>query len=221
MSKEPTVGGDKRLLEPIERISEVLFGLIMVLTFTGSLSAAVAGRSEIRTMLIGALGCNLAWGLIDGIMYLMACLSERAGGLRTLHAVRRQPDALAGQKLIARALPPVVAETLRPEDLERVRQHIRRLPEPPRYPPLRARDWLGALAVLLWVFCCTFPIVLPFVFMSDAMLALRTSNGIAIALLFATGFLFGRSAGLRPLSTGIAMVVLGVVLVGLTIALGG
>ena len=38
----------KRVLEPHERIAEVLFGLIMVLTFTGSLSVAEVGRSEIR-----------------------------------------------------------------------------------------------------------------------------------------------------------------------------
>jgi hypothetical protein len=49
-----------RVLEPIERISEVLFGLIMVLTFTGSLSAAESGHAEVRAMLIGAIGCNLA-----------------------------------------------------------------------------------------------------------------------------------------------------------------
>ena len=32
----------RRVLQPNERISEVLFGLIMVLTFTGSLSVAEA-----------------------------------------------------------------------------------------------------------------------------------------------------------------------------------
>ena len=60
----------RRVLEPTERLSEVLFGLIMVLTFTGSLSLAEKGRGAVRTMLIGALGCNLAWGIIDGIMIL-------------------------------------------------------------------------------------------------------------------------------------------------------
>lgn len=48
------------------RISEVLFGLIMVLTFIGSLSVAVANGTEIRTMLIGALGGNL-WHLSCGL----------------------------------------------------------------------------------------------------------------------------------------------------------
>ena len=82
-------GRTKRVLEPIDRISEVLFGLIMVLTFTGSLSVAESGRSEVRTMLIAALGCNLAWGFIDALFYLMGCLSERANNLRTWQAVRQ------------------------------------------------------------------------------------------------------------------------------------
>ncbi|HKB15545.1 MAG TPA: hypothetical protein VKF62_05735, partial [Planctomycetota bacterium] len=60
-----SVRSSKGFLSPHERISEILFGLIMVLTFTGTLSAAEAGRSDVRTMLLGALGCNVAWGIID------------------------------------------------------------------------------------------------------------------------------------------------------------
>jgi hypothetical protein len=58
----------ERALGPVERISEVLFALIMVLTFTCSFSVADAGREEVRTMLLGALGCNLAWGIIDAVL---------------------------------------------------------------------------------------------------------------------------------------------------------
>src|SRR4051794_17514649 len=78
----------KRVLDPIDRVSEVLFGLIMVLTFTGSLSVAEAGREDVRTMLIGALGCNLAWGIIDAVLFLMGSLAERGRRLRSLQAVR-------------------------------------------------------------------------------------------------------------------------------------
>ena len=70
-----------RVLDPVDRVSEVLFGLIMVLTFTGSLSVAEAGRDDVRTMLIGALGCNLAWGIIDAVLYLMGCLAEKGRDL--------------------------------------------------------------------------------------------------------------------------------------------
>src|SRR6185295_17919222 len=100
-----TATSSRRVLEPIDRVSEVLFGLIMVLTFTGSLSVAEAGHEDIRTMLIGALGCNLAWGIIDAILYLMGCLAERGRNLMTLQAVRRATDPPQAQRLIAEALP--------------------------------------------------------------------------------------------------------------------
>ena len=80
------------MLQPDERIAEVLFGLIMVLTFTGSLSVAEADRAEIRTMLIGALGCNLAWGIIDAVLYVMGSLSDKGSGLLTFRAVRQTTD---------------------------------------------------------------------------------------------------------------------------------
>lgn len=103
MSNEPTESS-KHVLEPHERIAEVLFGLIKVLTFTGSLSIAEAGREDVRTMLIGALGCNLAWGMIDGVFYLMGCLAEKSRELKILRAVRNTADPLRAQRGLADAL---------------------------------------------------------------------------------------------------------------------
>jgi len=211
----------KRILEPHDRISEVLFGLIMVLTFTGSLSVADAGRDDVRAMLIGALGCNVAWGIIDGVFYLMGCLSEQGRGLRSLRALRKAPNQEAAHRVIANTLPPLVAATLGPMEYETVRQKLVQLPEPPAHPRLRKDEWLGALAVFLWVFLVTFPVAIPFLFMDEVGRAMRLSNAIAIGLLFVTGYAFGRIAEYRPWLTGLAMVVLGVVLVGITMALGG
>jgi len=73
-----TVIRSQRVLDPSERAAEVLFGLIMVLTFTGTLSVADAGRADVRAMLIGALGCNIAWGVIDAVLYLMATLASKS-----------------------------------------------------------------------------------------------------------------------------------------------
>src|SRR5436190_23100501 len=118
MSSEPLDQSSRRvLLEPIERISEVIFGLVMVLTFTGSLSAAESGQAEVRTMLIGAVGCNLAWGLIDAIMYLMGCLSDRAADFRVASAIRGAITPDEAGIAAARALPPGVASILQPADL--------------------------------------------------------------------------------------------------------
>jgi hypothetical protein len=220
MSDEPT-HSSKRVLEPSERIAEVLFGLIMVLTFTGALSVAEADRAEVRTMLIGALGCNIAWGIIDGVLYLMGSLAEKGRGLVIFRAVRNAPDPQQAQRLIADALPSVVASVLQPAELDAIRQRLTQLPEPPDRAQFHREDWLGAAGVFLLVFLSTFPVVIPFLFLQNVALALRLSDGIAILMLFLTGYAYGKCVGRLPWLVGISMVLLGGVLVGITMALGG
>jgi hypothetical protein len=211
----------RRVLSPIERVMEVLFGLIMVLTFTGSLSAAESGQAEVRTMLIGALGCNIAWGLIDGIMYLMDCLATRGADLRTVLAVKRAGSEEAAKPVILQALPPVVASALDRNDLQQIYGAVMAMPVSSKRAHLELADWLGAIAVFLFVFASTFPAILPFLFIDDAMVALRLSNFIAVAMMFVLGYVFGQLAGHRPLITAGAMVLIGSAVVALTIALGG
>ena len=51
------------MLDPVEHITEVVFGLLMAMTFTGTISVATADQAaQERSMMIAALGCNLAWG---------------------------------------------------------------------------------------------------------------------------------------------------------------
>lgn len=219
MTGEP-VKSSKRALDPMDRVSEVLFGLIMVLTFTGSLSVAEAGRTEIRTMLLGALGCNLAWGIIDGVFYLMGCLAEKSRLVLTLRAVRNGADPQGAQRILADALPSPVASALGPAGLEAMRQRLAEFP-PPGPARLDKGDWKGAAEVFLLVFLSTFPVVIPFALLKDISLALRLSNSVAVAMLFLTGYAFGRITGRRPWAVGIFMMLLGIILVGLTMALGG
>jgi VIT1/CCC1 family predicted Fe2+/Mn2+ transporter len=215
------IKSSKRVLDPIDRVSEILFGLIMVLTFTGSLSVANAGRDDVRTMLIGALGCNLAWGIIDGVFYLMGCLAEKGRALRIMKAVRRANDPKEAQRVIAEALPQAVARVLQPTELETLYRRLKELPEPPNRAQLRSDDWRGAIAVFTMVFLSTFPVVIPFMFMKNIAPAMLLSNAIAIVMLFMTGYAYGRVTGHRPWARGFLMVVLGSILVAITIALGG
>ena len=103
-----------RVLEPGERISEILFGLIMALTVTGTTSVVTADRFQIRTMLIAALGCNVAWGIIDAGMYLMARLIERGSNALLLREIREAPDNQTAHRVIADALPPLLAAIFQP-----------------------------------------------------------------------------------------------------------
>jgi hypothetical protein len=208
-----------RILEPMDRISEVLFGLIMALTFTLTLGVVTADTIQVRTMLLAALGCNLAWGIIDASVFLMAHFNQRGRNAMQLRAVRAAADISDAHRIIVEALPPLLASTL-PDQLELIRQRLLHLPKA-EGPRLTKRDGLGAIGICLLSFLSTFPIVIPFILIGDARLALRLSNAVAIAMLFVCGYAFGRCAGFRPWITGLSMVAIGAVLVGVAIALGG
>jgi VIT1/CCC1 family predicted Fe2+/Mn2+ transporter len=215
------IASSARVLDPAERIAEMLFGLIMVLTFTGSLSIADAGRDDVRVMLIGALGCNVAWGLIDAVLYLMGCLAERGRDHETYRAVRQAADPAEARRLIAAALPPILAQVLEPDALDRANRRLRHLPVPMEAARLSASDWRGACGVFLVVFLATFPVAVPFLLVESLPRAMRLSNGVAVVMLFAAGCAYGRLVGRPPAAWGVSMVALGSVLVALTIALGG
>jgi VIT1/CCC1 family predicted Fe2+/Mn2+ transporter len=193
----------------------------MTLTFTGTIGVLTADRVEVRTVLIGALGCNIAWGIIDGGLYLMACLAERGRNVMLVRAVRTAASAEDAHRVIADALPAPLAPAFQPAQLEVMRTGISGLPEPPARPRLTGRDWMGALGVCILVVLTTFPVVIPFIFIDDIKLAMRISNAIAMVLMFLCGFFFARYAGLRPWVTGLIMVAVGAAMVGIAIALGG
>jgi VIT1/CCC1 family predicted Fe2+/Mn2+ transporter len=209
-----------RLLNPMERISEILFGLIMVLTFT--CSASIAGNGEdAHSVLLAAVGCNFAWGIIDAVFYLMARLSEQERGLFALRALRNTTHATEARDIIAEMLPPLLASVLTRVEFGQMQDRLTRMRDPPERPRLTQSDLLAAFGIFLLVFLCTLPVVIPLLLIDDARVALRASNGVALVMLFATGWAFGRYA-LRPQwVTGLAMVLLGSVLVAITVALGG
>jgi hypothetical protein len=213
--------GFGRVLDPMDRISEILFGLIMVLTYTSTLSIVTGDRAPVREMLIGALGCNLAWGIIDGGLYLLDRLNEQGRNLLTFRAVRSASTSDEARRIIEDALPPVLADALAAEQVDSMRKKLRELPEPRKRPRLTKDDWLGALGVCLLVFLCTFPVVIPFILLTDPHTALRVSNAVAIAMLFMCGYAFGRHSGVHPWAMGLSMVAFGVALVAVAIALGG
>src|SRR5260221_4010905 len=97
------------VLSPVDRVSEMLFGLFMALTFVGAVSVAESSDAHIRAMFIAALGCNLAWGLVDAVMYLVRTVTDRGRLLTLIRSVRDAPDAATGRLLIEYSLSRVAA----------------------------------------------------------------------------------------------------------------
>ena len=213
------IGERERLLDPIDRVSEIMFGLIMAVTIVGSLSIATAGKNEVRTVMMAALGCNLAWGLVDAVMYLVRTLTEKTRNLALTKQVVAVDTEMA-HRLVMAALPPHVAAITGPPELEGMRRRLLDLPV------LRAgltrQDYLAAIGIFLLVVAATFPVVIPFLLTKDAALAMKLSRVITLTMLFAAGFALGRYAGHpHPVRTGLLMLLLGAALIAAVIALGG
>jgi hypothetical protein len=208
-------------LEPMDRISEVLFAVIMALTFTCTLAVETAGRLQVRTMLLGALGCNLAWGIIDAGLYLMTCVNTEGGKVAMLREIREAASNDTLRSILADNLHPAIASTFSEEQLDSTRRSLRQSPELPSRTFLTRDDAFAAVGVCLLCFLSTLPIALPFLFVGEARLALRISNVVAAIMLFFCGYVYGRRSGLAPLATAISMVAFGGAMISIAIALGG
>lgn len=208
-------------LEIPERMSEILFGLIMVLTFTGTISVSSAGEQDVGQLLWAALGCNVAWGLVDGIMYLMDELIGRAYKVKILNLIKSSVTGRETRKLMRENVSPLVSELMNDEEIDELTERVKNLPYISVKKTLTVKNLLVAGQIFLLVFFVTFPVALPFVFIQEVSVALRISNGIAVLLMFAAGFSLAKYSGLKPVKTALAYTGIGVILVALTMALGG
>jgi hypothetical protein len=209
------------VLNPVDRVSEVLFGLFMALTFVGAISVAESGRAEVRSLLAAALGCNLAWGLVDAVMYLVRTITDRGRAITLLHSVRAAADAGTGRRLIGDSLSRTAAGLVSETEIEAIRGRIVALETVPERPSLKRDDLLAALAVFLLVVASTFPVALPFVLFDDVGTAKNVSRAVALTMLFLGGLALGRYAGYGSLKVGFMMAGLGTALVAAVMALGG
>jgi VIT1/CCC1 family predicted Fe2+/Mn2+ transporter len=212
----------KRLsnLNPIDRTSEVVFGTLMAMSFSGTLSVATAGEQDVDTMMLAALGCNLAWGLTDAVMFLVAEVTERRRRLTLLTRLRHTKDHAEADRLIADELPPRLQTHTDPAVFESFRRSLLMANEKEDR-ILTIRSILDAIQVFLLVVLSTFPIVLPFILIQEPVHALRISNLMGLLTLFASGYLLGRHAGGNPLRFAFGLSLIGALMIGAIIALGG
>ena len=211
--------GRDRVLDPVERASESIFGVLMAVSIVGALSVTSGSSQEIRTTLFMALACNIAWGITDAVMYLVTTAITRGRNFRLARRLQHTADDREARRIVTDALPESVVACARDETIEALRRDLCALRIPRT--ALSSRDFLGALSVFLVVVAATFPIVLPFLLTRDVVVARRASNALAVAVLFAQGYVVGRYSGATPWRYGIAFAGLGAFLVAVIVALGG
>jgi hypothetical protein len=214
-----------RYLDPSTSLAEILFGLIMTLTFTlgAGLIIEDEGRAGARELLIAVIGCNIAWGIIDAALFLAGELFDR-GRLRRLgRAIRGARDPATGAALVASELNPLVGDLLSPQETQTLYARIARnvSSKAETTTSITRADWLGAAMSFALVVVAGIPAAIPFLLIDDARLALRVSNAVLVALLFFTGYWWARYTVSKPWLVGVSFLVIGIVLVAAAIALGG
>jgi VIT1/CCC1 family predicted Fe2+/Mn2+ transporter len=209
------------LLNTMDRVSEILFGIIMTLTFTCSIGIANAKNTEIRQLIIAAISCNIAWGLVDAISYIVSTIMQRSRNRTVLDSVLTTSDADKARKYISDSLPPSIASVLEAADLEQIRSKLAKLPDSALQVRLTTRDLKRSLMIFFLMFISTLPIVTPFIFIHDTNTALRTSNLIAIIMMFFCGWSLAKYVGINKWILSITMTFIGIILVFITIVLGG
>jgi hypothetical protein len=212
-----------RYLDPSEILGEILFGLIMVLTFTlGAGIVIQEGDGATKEMLIAVLGCNIAWGIIDAGMYLMTCVFERSRNRRLWRAVKASTSEAQALAIVDAWLQPqlggVTSESTLKDVSVDVLGHLRR--REPDAASITREDRYGAIASFWLVFLSTIPAVLPFLIFDSRHLALRVSNGLLLSMLFLVGYQWSRHTNGRPWLVGLGMLACGCALVAVAMAFG-
>ncbi|MBN3851916.1 hypothetical protein G3N59_00860 [Paraburkholderia sp. Ac-20340] len=220
-SRQPLPDKREPVLNTVDRVTELCFGLFMALTFVGAIKAVTAGEDAGRKLFFAALGCNLAWGLADAVMFLVRTLADRGQRLSLALTVKREQDPAAAVQALRNALPPALEPLVDDNELELIRSRLAAATTLPPRAHFQRDDFIGAIGIFLLVVISTFPVALPFLLVSDHVTALVISRVLTLAMLFAAGFALGRYTGAGALKAGFAMTLLGTVLTAAIIALGG
>jgi hypothetical protein len=216
------------LLDPIDRLSETIFSVLIVLTFTlayGVLRLDAGQTADYASRLfVAALGAAFAWGIIDGIMYALMGLFERGEKHRLLRDLRWAADEEEGIEVIAgeldHILEPITREEKRRALYADMLEHLRDSHAQPVR--LNRDDLLGAVGSVLVAVIAVLPSLAPLLLLRhDPELAIRVSNVVSFVVLFITGYQWGRYAGAHPLKTGASVAAISGVMVLIAIPLGG
>jgi VIT1/CCC1 family predicted Fe2+/Mn2+ transporter len=207
-----------------ERLGEVLFGLIMTLTFTLT-AGFVLGEDQdaVRELLIATIGCNIAWGIIDGGLLVLGRIFDRSRHARIGEVIRRSSTDDAAIAAVGAELDDTLEPLTSPHArLAIYRDIVARVRAGPQHRPgMRREDLLAAFGVFCLVLAASLPAALPFLFIDEPWLALRVSNAILIALFFAIGYRWASYTSINPWRAATVLTLFGMAMVGAAIALGG
>lgn len=210
-----------------DRLAEIMCGVIMVLVMIGYLRLSFGNGDLVeikKTLILVPLGCNAAWGIIDGMMYVLINLIKRGKIYRLSQSVKSKTDYDNIHNSIEEDLSSTVDDYLKEEDKEKLSDEIlKRVDttniEKPEW--ITKKDLIVILLTFLLVVSTAIPLIIPFLIISDLLWAIRVSFIIGLGMLFFIGYTWGKYASRNKIRSGIAMMIIGSIVVGITMVLGG
>lgn len=204
--------------------SEPMFGVIMVVCFT-SVLRAFPGLAEtiIGKVLLTALFCCVAWGLVDGVFYAWEAHYELDKKKKLQAQVRMAADAEKTQGLIEDDLGDTVVDLLDEGDKAQVYQIVQKSVPGVDLGRVSLKEDIITVAIAFGlVVGSSIIVMLPFLVFSPVMRALEISNITGIFLLFFMGYWREEDKRIsKKLVTGGFTALCAFIITIVTIALGG
>jgi VIT1/CCC1 family predicted Fe2+/Mn2+ transporter len=212
----------RKHLDPADRLGEILFGLIMALGIIGAVRLGVEDLTN-RSMFIAILGCNLAWAVVDGVMYVLIAVFEHGRRSRIARKIQSGASDEEALELIHRELGDQLERISSPEALKLFYGDVLKTVRAagPVAASVDRSDFLGGFSSAFVILLATAPILVPYLVIPEPRLAVRISEVIAVGLLFLLGARWAHVVGANPLKVGFSLTLVGGALVVITILLGG
>jgi len=219
----PRVSFLMQYLDPTERLDELLFALIMALSITLGVCLASDEDTSALQVMWAVIGCNLAWGLIDGCMHIVTQMFDRSSKARLVQALRSSRDESDEVAIVGGVLDSQLSALTSADERRALYLNItgRLHGSAVQRTHMVAADVYGGLAIVRLMVLATIPAIAPFLWLTDRLVAGRVSNGLVLLTLFGVGYGLGRSIQANPWTLGLSTAVFGLAMVIIVVLLGG
>jgi hypothetical protein len=221
----------KDYLYPHERLVEILYGLVIALTITSAVRVISGGGTpDIKLMVTTSLGAGVSWGIIDAMLYILVIIFQKHRYTRIAGRISSAKDESEALETIQEDLEDSLVGTLDVEDQKSVYRlvlHAQRRSSKanyihqPKTIAITREDIFGAGQVFLSMLLATLVVVVPLIIIEPPHLAVLASNIVAFITLFIVGFYWAKHTNIRKTMFGLELVALGMVIVGVSLILGG
>lgn len=208
------------LIAPDDQAIETLSGIILTMSVLSTLQVTSAQTIDTRSLVYAAIGSTVAWGFVDGMMYLIGTLIDRTRAYKVVKGLRSAPNLLDFRKQLSAESPDYVVERLSDPSLEKIQAFLQSK-EQLHHRGLSFEHLQTAFYIWLVVVSAGLPLIMPLLFIKDHVIAFRMTQFISVWIMFAMGYKLGVWLDLKPFISGLIFAAIGVLIAVTCIYLGG